>query len=175
MTALIDLTGCRFGRLEVLERAAAEGRPTRWLCRCACGTTKVIRGGDLRSGATRSCGCALSDAAKARVAVHGVPDNTRHGHGAHRAGRRTPTYVVWSNLIQRTTNPRHPYWDSYGGRGITVCDRWRDFSNFLADMGEKPDGLTIDRIDNDGGYEPGNCRWATWSQQRRNQRRRKAS
>lgn len=78
-------------------------------------------------------------------------------------------------MIQRTTNPRHPAWDDYGGRGITVCTRWRnDFAAFLADMAERPDGLTLDRIDNDGGYEPGNCRWATWSQQALNKHRRKA-
>lgn len=74
-------------------------------------------------------------------------------------------------MIQRCTNPNNPAWRLYGGRGITVCARWRDFPAFLADMGERPNGLTLDRIDNDRGYEPGNCRWATWSEQRSNQRR----
>lgn len=113
---------------------------------------------------------AQSAAARERVARVGVPDNTRHGHGASRAGKRTPTYVSWNNMIQRATNPRHPAWKNYGGRGITVCARWRDFANFLADMGERPEGLSLDRIDNDGDYQPSNCRWATRAQQRLNQR-----
>lgn len=115
---------------------------------------------------------AQSRAARERVRKYGVPDNTKHGHGNVRKGTRTPTYVTWMNMIQRTTNPRHPAWVNYGGRGIAVCPQWRDFRNFLADMGERPDGLTLDRIDNDAGYEPSNCRWATWHQQRVNSRRR---
>ncbi len=87
-----------------------------------------------------------------------------------------PEYRVWSEMIQRCSNQKHPRWSDYGGRGIIVCDRWRSFINFLADMGERPSpDLTLDRIDNDGGYEPGNCRWATRSQQQYNRRPRKAA
>lgn len=93
---------------------------------------------------------------------------TVHGH---RSPSRTPTYVTWAGMIQRTSNPHHSRYSTYGGRGIQVCDRWRSFPNFLADMGERPEGLTLDRIDNSKGYEPGNCRWATLSEQERNKQR----
>lgn len=86
-----------------------------------------------------------------------------HGHSV---STKSPTYVAWDNMIQRCTNPNRPDYKNYGGRGIEVCDRWLDsFENFLSDMGEKPEGLTLDREDNDGDYEPGNCRWANWFQQ----------
>jgi hypothetical protein len=90
-----------------------------------------------------------------------------HGHAAH---GRTPTYIAWRDMVQRCTNPSRRDWGRYGGRGITVCERWRRFENFLADMGTRPDGRTLDRIDNNGNYEPGNCRWTTWHQQYLNRR-----
>lgn len=93
----------------------------------------------------------------------------KHGHNPG-SGRPSPTYRSWDAMRQRCLNPRDPYYSHYGGRGITACDRWRSFENFLADMGERPHNRTLDRIDNDGSYEPTNCRWATPRQQRANQR-----
>lgn len=93
----------------------------------------------------------------------------RHGHTSE--GKATPTYVSWAHMLQRCENEDNRAYADYGGRGITVCERWHTFDNFLADMGEKPVGLTLDRIDNDRGYEPGNCRWATRAVQNTNQRR----
>lgn len=95
------------------------------------------------------------------------PQEHRHGHAAYR-GRPSPTYTAWQNMLARCARKNHPSYPRYGGRGVTVCERWQDFRNFLDDMGEKPTGKSIDRINNDGAYEPGNCRWSTQREQCRN-------
>lgn len=155
MGKLIDLTGQRFGRLAVLERAPNIGKQSAWLCRCDCGKEKIISGHHLRTGKSIGCGCMAGKHKK----VHGD------------AG--TKLYHVWANMKQRCLNSRNKRYKDWGGRGITVCKEWLEsYDNFKAwalSSGYH-EGLSIDRIDNDGDYCPDNCRWATASEQRRNQR-----
>lgn len=158
---LKDITGKVFGRLTALKRiGTGHDRHAIWLCRCSCGKRVEVSGVRMRKGHTQSCGCL-----KIEVTVR---RSTKHGHG--RADNHTPTYSTWSAMRARCSNPRNRAWKYYGGRGIKVCERWDTFENFLADMGEKPPGLTIDRRDNNQNYEPGNCRWATQKEQGRNSR-----
>jgi hypothetical protein len=152
-------TGERYGLLVVQRLVDNGGGPRRWLCLCDCGGDTVVTTADLRrtTGPTRSCGCLLA-------ATH-----TTHGHYVN--GQRTPTYLSWTSMRTRCSRSYGNAWKYYGARGIKVCDRWLDsFENFLEDMGERPDGKTLDRIDVDGNYEPGNCRWATPKEQSANRR-----
>ena len=168
MSALIDLTGQRFERLLVLERGENNARGhSRWVCRCDCGRTKLVWATDLRGGRSRSCGCLRVELVRASY--------TTHGHTW--AGGETAEYRAWAHMRDRCYNPRRKDYRHYGGRGITVCPRWREsFQAFFDDMGPKPSpDLTLDRKDNDGNYEPGNVRWATRSQQNSNQRKRETS
>jgi hypothetical protein len=165
---LIDLTGQRFGRLTVVSRAPNYGTSAAWFCICECGKTleNKIRAADLRKGHTKSCGCLAKElqAEKGRQMLY------KHGHaGKHKQTREaSPTYRSWASMHVRCRRPDRIY---YAGRGIVVCERWDDFENFLADMGERPDGKTLDRYpDGDGNYEPGNCRWATHKEQAANRR-----
>ncbi|MQA17456.1 MAG: hypothetical protein GEV09_26155, partial [Pseudonocardiaceae bacterium] len=157
MGKLIDLTGQRFGRLVVVERAANYiYRPNvqfaQWRCRCDCGAETVAQGNRLRTGHTQSCGCKQRDVVTAR--------NLTHGEGSRRDGL-SPEYQVWRGMRERCTNPKHLSYRWYGARDIKVCERWENsFENFLADMGRRPGPeYSIDRKDGGGDYTPDNCRW----------------
>lgn len=158
--------GQRYGRLTVVDLVSPPGVRARWSCRCDCGNTTDVSGTNLRNGHVRSCGCLAVDTA------------TSHGHTA--GGAASPTYLIWRAMVNRCTNPNTERYPHYGGRGITVCDRWLTFEHFLSDMGERPADpagwtgkrayWTLDRIDADGGYERSNCRWTDPITQRNNRR-----
>jgi hypothetical protein len=155
-----DLTNKRFGKLLVIQRSGTHmepsgGRKATWLCRCDCGNTTIVQSTNFR--ATVSCGCHRRRALS-------------HGHTV--LGQRTSEYLSWQSMHQRCENPNSKNYYRYGGRGITVCKRWQKFDNFIKDMGSKPaHGLSIERKNNDKGYSPSNCTWATLHQQARNTRR----
>lgn len=157
--------GDRFGRLVIVAEAPRMYRKVAYRCVCDCGGEKTLPASALRSGNTKSCGCLHLETSTALCL-----SRTKHGHSTRRHGW-TPTYNSWVAIKERCGNPRSKLWPKYGGAGILLCDAWWDFSVFLADVGERPPGTSMDRIDNNRGYEPGNVRWATPSQQRRNQKR----
>ncbi|QQE75199.1 hypothetical protein [Brevibacillus composti] len=161
---IIDLTNQRIGRLTVLSRSGNIGKHPAWLCKCDCGKTTTVRGDHLRNNLIRSCGCLEEENRK-----NGA--NTKHG------GRNSRLYEIWSGMLKRCNNPNSHSYENYGGRGIKVCDDWLDFSKFR-DWALKhgySDSLSIDRINNDGNYEPSNCRWTDAKTQANNRRKRRKS
>ncbi len=155
---VIDLTGRVFGRLTVVEQVPQPAWDTGhcvkwWLCRCECGKNSRVRGHHLKAG-TQSCGCLNRELVSTSCTKHGLYKSREYG--------------IWASMIQRCCNPTAILFPRYGGKGLTVDDRWRDFANFYADMGPAPDGHSIDRIDNAKGYAPGNCQWSDAFQQNRN-------
>lgn len=160
--------GAVFSRLTVIGEPFRSEKNGRWhvSCRCSCGNEKDIPCLNLQAGDSRSCGCIARENAAARMRAR-----KKHGHRWNQDQTTSPTYKSWRSARERCLNPKAPNYGEYGGRGIQFCERWSEFSNFLADMGDRPSGTTLDRYpDVDGHYEPGNCRWATPKEQAANRR-----
>jgi len=161
--SFVNLTGNKYARLTVVDFAGSQGRKSLWRCLCACGNEKIIRSDSLKSGSVKSCGCLSKEKTRERSTIH--------------SGCGTAEYVAWQSMKARCYSKNAVEYPNYGGRGVTVCGRWKNsFIDFLGYMGKKPKPeYSLDRINNDGVYEPGNCRWATKTTQSRNTRLRKAN
>lgn len=159
MPGFKDITGQRFGRLLVVAlqtKATREHPTTTWLCQCDCGRQRIVPRASLVNSYTQSCGCLWRE------------QITKHGHTTHSS--HSGTYTSWKAMKRRCLDPNFHQFKDYGGRGILVCERWQTFENFLADMGPRPKGHSIERIDNNAGYSPKNCKWIISRDQHKNKR-----
>jgi hypothetical protein len=159
MATALNITGRVFGKLTAIAKVGTKCNRPLWVLSCECGGARLELVGNLTSGKVVNCGCETRRSYK-----------TIHGHN-RKTVARSRTYQSWSSMMQRCCNENNDRYPSYGGRGITVCERWKDFNNFLADMGERPPQKSLDRIDNDKGYRLDNCKWSTRIEQQRNKRR----
>jgi len=159
MPKRIDLIGDKYHRLLVTALHSIE-YPAKWICLCDCGNKTIVRGNNLRTGQVKSCGCQKIESsrnfAKSKFTTHGMSG--------------TKTYKIWGLMLHRCNNKNSPEYKYYGARNIRVCKEWYKFENFFNDMSECPEGLSIDRINNNGNYEPGNCKWSTPAEQAVNKR-----
>lgn len=160
--AKLNLTNERFGRLIALSETEYRGADNsiKWLCLCDCGNTVIVSTNSLRQNFTKSCGCLQKE--------HQKFGSIKHGHTINNIFSNT--YITWCNMIRRCSDPKVKHYENYGGRGIKVCERWLVFKNFLEDMGDKPEGLVLDRKDNNGNYEQSNCRWVDYFVSNKNRR-----
>ena len=154
-----DLTGKIYGRLTVISLDGFRNHNSYWKCQCECGNETVVFGGSLNYGSVKSCGCLRKEVVSAMFTKHGYLSNNNPSY---------KSYQSWENMIRRCEDQDNDSYKNYGARGITVCEQWKNFDNFFSDMGERPAGLSLDRINNEKGYEPGNCRWANILTQNRN-------
>ena len=158
---MTELTGQTFNRWTVIGSARFINRKSFSLCRCECGVERDVRHDQLTRGISKSCGCWKSEVSRRQI----IEISTTHGQSS-----KTRTYSIWKDMRKRCLNHASKNYKNYGGRGISVCQRWSSFENFFEDMGHAPEAMTLDRINNDGNYEPSNCRWATKKTQMNNMR-----
>jgi hypothetical protein len=157
------MIGFKFGRLQVIGYLEQDKYHNAvWVCLCECKTIINVSGNSLRGNRTKSCGCIKKELLETRNTIHGQA----------RRNNKSGAYVSWLGMMRRCNNSKSSRYKDYGGRGIKICPRWHSFENFYQDMGDRPEGLSLDRINNDGDYEPNNCKWSTPREQRINSRRR---